>query len=165
MYNHAPENYICPLCLAVEGIENDNTLVKQSDIFFRDDLITAFISSFLVGKNPGHIIIIPNKHFENLYDMPDVYISRVHTFSKDAAYALKNAYNCDGTSISQHNEPAGDQHAWHYHLHIVPRYPDDELYKAMYQHIQGVAKRPVLEPEKRAEYAGKLKHALKELHD
>jgi histidine triad (HIT) family protein len=163
MYNHAPENYTCPLCLAVEGIENDKTLVKQADIFFKDESVTAFISSFLVRKNPGHVIVIPNKHYENLYDLPDEFIASIHSFSKRAAIALKKAYGCDGVSLSQHNEPAGDQHAWHYHLHIVPRYPGDEFYKSILEHVQTVAKRPILDPEKRAEYAEKLKKALKEL--
>ena len=35
---------------------------------------------------------------------------------------------CDGTSVRQHNEPAGNQDAWHYHVHVFPRYAGDSLY-------------------------------------
>ncbi len=38
MHNHAPTNYQCPICLAIEGIENENTWIKPADIFYRDDL-------------------------------------------------------------------------------------------------------------------------------
>ena len=39
MYNHGPENYTCPICPAVNGIENQDTLIKQSDIVYKDELI------------------------------------------------------------------------------------------------------------------------------
>ncbi len=32
MYNHTPANYKCPICPAVNGIENGDTLIAQSDI-------------------------------------------------------------------------------------------------------------------------------------
>ena len=31
-------------------------------------------------------------------------------------------------STRQHNEPAGYQDVWHYHVHVFPRYAGDELY-------------------------------------
>jgi len=37
---------------------------------------------------------------------------------------------CDGVSTRQHNEPAGNQDTWHYHVHVFPRYIDDGLYAA-----------------------------------
>jgi histidine triad (HIT) family protein len=41
---------------------------------------------------------------------------------------MKTAYSCDGISTRQHNEPAGSQDVWHYHLHVIPRYKDDQYY-------------------------------------
>ena len=48
--------------------------------------------------------------------------------SKKIAIALKVVYECDAVSTRQHNEPDGNQDVWHFHLHIVPRYKDDNLY-------------------------------------
>ena len=45
MYNHVPENYIFLFCLVVQGDENEHVLIKQNDIIYRDDFITAFISA------------------------------------------------------------------------------------------------------------------------
>lgn len=39
MYNHALENYKCPICLAIQGVESDGTLLKQADLVFKDDLL------------------------------------------------------------------------------------------------------------------------------
>jgi histidine triad (HIT) family protein len=41
--------------------------------------------------------------------------------------ALKETYRCHGTSVRQHNEPAGNQDVWHYSLHVFPRYAGDNL--------------------------------------
>ena len=72
MYNHAPQEYKCPICLAIEGIESEDTMMKQDDIFYRDDLVMAVINSKFVGNNPGHAIVVPLKHYENLYELPEM---------------------------------------------------------------------------------------------
>ena len=107
MHNHAPINYVCPLCLIVEGKDNPKNFAKTSDIFYKDDYITAFIGGKWWKNNKGNTIIIPNKHFENIYDIDDEYLTKVSLFAKKLAIALKEVYECDGTSIRQHNEPEG----------------------------------------------------------
>jgi histidine triad (HIT) family protein len=41
---------------------------------------------------------------------------------------MRKVFRCEGISTRQHNGPAGDQDVWHYHLHVIPRYPDDGLH-------------------------------------
>lgn len=131
MYNHAPKDYICPICVGIRGIEDDTTLIRKSDIVFKDNLVTAFVNSFFIGNNPGHVAIVPNEHFENLFDLPDNYLGRIHEISKKVAIAIKETYGAEGITILQNNGSAGGQHAFHYHLHVFPRYPNDELHKNM----------------------------------
>ena len=57
----------------------------------------------------------------------------------------------DGTSTRQHNEPAGNQDVWHYHVHLFPRYEGDALYAS------GRALMPV---QDRARYAARLRAQL-----
>ncbi len=154
MYNHAPTNYKCPICLGVQGIESEETLLKQADLIYKDDLVSAFINSFWISNNPGHIIIVPNVHVENVYDLPNEQGSRIFEVSQKIALAMKKAYQCEGITFRQNNEPAGDQHAFHYHLHIFPRYINDKF-------NQKAAEKKVLsDPEKRLAYAKKLKEQL-----
>lgn len=42
--------------------------------------------------------------------------------------AFKEIYGCAGVSTYQHNEPAGGQSVWHYHLHVLPGFVGDDLY-------------------------------------
>lgn len=132
MYNHAPENYICPICLGVQGVENDDTMIRQSDIVYKDDLVTVFIGSIWVGNNnPGHPLVVPNEHYENIYDMPEDVGHRIFDVAKRVAGALKEVRKCEGITLLQNNEPVGGQHAFHYHLHVFPRFEKDELHENM----------------------------------
>lgn len=109
MYNHAPNGYICPFCLIAKGIENENLYTKQTDIIYKDDYVTAFIGAGWWMNNKGHVIIIPNSHFENIYDLPDEISANIHKLERKVAIALKEVYKCDGVSSRQHNEPCGNQ--------------------------------------------------------
>ena len=148
MFNHAPEGYVCPFCLIVDGVENEQINTKQNDIIYKDDYVTAFISSSWWKNNKGHVIIIPNKHIENIYDLPSEFSYRIHDLEKEIALALKKTYKCDGVSSRQHNEPCGNQDVWHYHLHVFPRYKGDNLYKTDRENSN---------PEERLEYVQKLR--------
>lgn len=38
-------------------------------------------------------------------------------------------------TVRQHNEPAGSQDVWHYHLHVIPRYSGDGFYAELPQKV------------------------------
>jgi histidine triad (HIT) family protein len=127
MYNHSPEKYICPLCQISRG-ERTEKGDQEGSVIFRDKDLTVFIAGKWWKSNKGHIIIIPNEHIENIYDMPEEMGHKIFDFSKKVAIAFKETYKCDGVSTRQHNEPAGNQDVFHFHLHIFPRYTGDNLY-------------------------------------
>ncbi len=98
--------------------------------------------------------MVPNEHFENLYDLPDEVGHRIFEVSKKISMAMKTTYKCDGVTTRQNNEPAGDQHAFHYHLHIFPRYDGDAF------NINLTKKSVLSDPKERVKYAEKLKERL-----
>jgi histidine triad (HIT) family protein len=154
MYNHAPVNYKCPICLGVNGIENDDTMLKQADLVYKDKLVSVFINSFWIPTAEGHVIVVPNQHYENLYELPEEYRHHIIDIAQKIALAMKTAYRCDGITLRQNNEPASSQHAFHFHLHIFPRYEGDSF------DINLTKKSIVSEPKKRIEYVNKLKDIL-----
>jgi histidine triad (HIT) family protein len=156
MYNHTPNDYKCPICVAVEGKETEETLIRQSDIVYQDDLTMAFISAFFIGNNPGHVVVVPKKHFENWYDLPDEEYGRIGEVAKKIALAMKKTYDAEGITILQNNEPASNQHAFHYHLHVFPRYENDDLHKNMLD-------KKLTTAEERLPYAEKVKEGLKKI--
>ena len=149
MYNHAPSEYICPFCLLIQGKESTKSHLKQTDIVFQTTDATAFMATRKYPNNQGHVLIIPNQHFENIYDLPNEILAKIHALGREVALAMKSEYRCDGIMLRQHNEPAGDQNIWHYHLHIIPRYRNDDFHSAQ--------KSP-LDAEERAQFARKLRN-------
>ncbi len=151
MFNHEPDKYVCPFCLFLQG--GDNTLNRPQDLIYQDNLVTAFIAPYWWPKNEGNALIIPNEHFENLYDLPQQYAYRIQDVAKEIAIAFKNVYACHGVSTRQHNEPAGGQDVWHYHLHVFPRYEGDNLYTS-------VRSREIASSKKRQLYAEELRRFM-----
>jgi len=66
MYNHSPENYICPLCQIARG-ETTEKGNQELSVIWRDKSVTVFIAGKWWRSNPGHVIVIPNEHIENIY--------------------------------------------------------------------------------------------------
>jgi histidine triad (HIT) family protein len=129
MITNAPAGYVCPFCRIARGeFGADGLLTMESDIVLRTDDVVAFVASHWWPHNPGHALIIPIKHFENLYELPKDTAAEVHEAARRLALAMKKAYGCPGISTRQHNEPAGGQDVWHYHLHVFPRFLNDGLY-------------------------------------
>lgn len=145
---HAPTEYVCPFCLLAAGVVNEHVWSRQSDIVYRDEGVMAFIAVGQWPGTPGHVLIVPVAHFENLYTLPAEVGARIHALSRQVALAMKAAYGCAGISTRQHNEPAGNQDVWHYHLHVFPRWPGDDLY------LTHGARMPA---EQRAGYAARLR--------
>ena len=150
-FSHQPEGYACPFCRVAAGHDDEGVYTRQTDVVYRDELVTAFINASWWPANPGHVLVVPNRHYENVYDIPDDLLAAVQVTGKRIALALKVAYGCDGTSFRQHNEPAGYQEVWHYHLHVFPRYHDDDLYRR---------RKRTTTPAERLPYAEKLRRAL-----
>jgi histidine triad (HIT) family protein len=141
---HAPPDYECPFCAIVRGAQSD-------DVVLRTRTTTAFVSKRWWLNNAGHVIVVPNEHVENMYELPRDLAGDIHESARAVALALKEAYACDGVSTRQHNEPAGGQDVWHYHLHVFPRFAGDDLYRSGYRETT---------PDERRPYADRLREAL-----
>jgi histidine triad (HIT) family protein len=150
VFRHAPPDYVCPFCLIIAGGDNRAPYSVQSDVVFRGLHATAFINARWWPNNPGHVLVIPNAHVENMYELVPELSAHVHEAARQVALAFKAVYLCDGVSTRQHNEPGGDQEVWHYHLHVFPRYSGDRLYTLSDQHRFTSA-------SERAPYAARLR--------
>jgi histidine triad (HIT) family protein len=139
MFSHQPENYICPFCNLLAGKETASN--QKQDIVYQNEFATAFIAPAWKDKNPGHVLVVPNEHYENIYDIPDEAIAETYKVVKKIAIAVRTTYGCEGTSTRQHNEPAGNQLVWHFHVHVFPRYNEDNLYDSSDMHFADAAMR------------------------
>jgi histidine triad (HIT) family protein len=147
MYNHAPPGYDCPFCRLGNGEDNPPDSF-QSDVVYRDEQVCAFIAGTWYENNIAHVVVVPQRHVENIYDLTPEIGMHVQEGCRQVAIALKQVYECEGTSTRQHNEPAGNQSVFHYHVHVFPRYTGDNLYRS---------ERRQSTREERAPYAERLR--------
>jgi histidine triad (HIT) family protein len=127
MYNHAPPDYECFVCNVVAGDVGDSVVITENEEAL------AIVSRRVWANGPGHALVVPKTHYENLYDLEDPAALDIGRLTRRIAIALKEAFACDGTSTRQHNEPAGNQDLWHLHVHVFPRYDGDDLYGSWYR--------------------------------
>jgi histidine triad (HIT) family protein len=123
---HAPDDYDCSFCRVAGG--GGGPLTQQAHVVLHTPEMTAFVASHWWPNNPGHVLVIPNTHVENLYEFPSALGGPLLDVTRHVALALKAVYGCDGVSTRQHNEPAGNQDVWHFHQHVFPRWTGDDLY-------------------------------------
>lgn len=110
-------------------MDNPDGWTTQAEVVLRNESVVAWINPQWWPKNHGAVVISPKDHFENIYDLPPELAVHIQAAARLVALAMKERYGCDGVSTRQHNEPAGNQDVWHYHVHVFPRYLGDRLYE------------------------------------
>lgn len=73
----------------------------------------------------GHALILPKNHSANLYELPDEEAGKVMKLAKKLATEMTDKLGCDGFNLVQNNGETAGQTVFHFHLHLIPRYKDD----------------------------------------
>lgn len=73
----------------------------------------AFLDIFPLRK--GHTLVIPKIEIDNLFDVPDDYLSELLVFAKPIAKAIEKSFDCNrcGISVVGIEVP-------HAHVHLIP---------------------------------------------
>jgi histidine triad (HIT) family protein len=98
-----------------------------SKIIFENNNNLAFLDIFPI--NPGHTIVIPKKHYQNLEDIPENELIELYKIVKKLAKLIRNKLSIDGYNVLQNNFEAAGQVIQHFHIHIIPRNKTDDKFK------------------------------------
>lgn len=71
----------------------------------------------------GHLLIIPKKHFKDIYDIDIEYLNTIMLTCQKMATRLQNKLKVDGVTIVQNN--GLNQEVKHFHIHLKPVYKDE----------------------------------------
>ena len=96
-----------------------------SKIVYEDELVLAILD--LSQATYGHTLVMPKKHYENIYEIDDETLAHLIKIVKKLAIKIKNKLNAKGINILNNNETAAGQSVMHLHFHIIPRYDNDDL--------------------------------------
>jgi len=96
-----------------------------ANIVYENDRVLAFLD--INPINRGHTLIVPKKHYGNVYDITEDYLKDVAVAAKKISSAIKRGLRAEGVNILHASGGAAQQSVFHFHLHLVPRFRDDGL--------------------------------------
>jgi len=108
----------CPFCRMVNHELNPVVVHEDKEILAIMDLYPA---------TPGHVLVLPKQHIEDIYTMPADIGARIMVTAIAVAKAIRQQLRPSGLNLIQANAVAAGQTVPHFHLHIVPRYHDDSV--------------------------------------
>ncbi len=108
----------CIFCKLANGVFPTNKI-------YEDDDFTVILDAS--PANEGHALILPKQHYANLFEIDGEVGSKVFPLAKRVATALKEEFDCDGVNVVQNNGEAAGQTVFHFHVHVIPRYDNDDF--------------------------------------
>jgi histidine triad (HIT) family protein len=74
----------------------------------------------------GHCLVVTKAHAATLYEAEAEDLKAAIATAKKVAAAIRKALNPDGLNLLQANGAAAFQSVPHFHLHLIPRWTNDE---------------------------------------
>lgn len=106
----------CIFCKLANGVFATNSI-------YEDDDFNVILDAGPATK--GHALILPKEHYANLYEIPEDTLASAARLAKKLATHMTDVLGCDGFNLVQNNGEAAGQSVFHFHLHLIPRYKDD----------------------------------------
>ena len=78
-----------------------------------NDKFAAFLDAFPLRE--GHTLVVPKLEVDNMFDLPEDYLSELLVFAQPIAKAIEKAFDCNrcGISVVGLEVP-------HAHVHLIP---------------------------------------------
>lgn len=92
---------------------------------YETDHVVAFMD--VMPQGTGHTLVVPKAPSRNLLDAKPETLAETIQAVQTIANAVKKAFNADGVTVIQFNEPAAGQTVYHLHFHVIPRFEGVEL--------------------------------------
>ncbi len=94
-----------------------------ASVVYEDDYALGVLD--VNPRAPGHTMIIPKSHAENILDLNDLSVGPVFEAVKKMTDTLKKAFSPDGFTIGINHGRVSGQSIDHLHIHIIPRWSSD----------------------------------------
>ncbi|MEF2146593.1 MAG: HIT family protein [Desulfovibrionaceae bacterium] len=108
----------CIFCKIVAGE------IPCARIYESEDTL-AFLD--IAPVNAGHALVVPKKHYVNLWELPESLGAVLLADLKRVSQAVMDATGAHGLNLGMNNHAAAGQLVMHAHFHLIPRFEDDGL--------------------------------------
>ena len=94
-----------------------------TNVIYEDDTFTVIMDASPATK--GHALILPKDHYANIYELDEEVAGKAFKLAKKLATEMTEKLHCDGFNIVQNNGEVAGQTVFHFHMHLIPRYEND----------------------------------------
>ena len=115
----------CIFCKIAGGEIPSSTVYEDEDFRVILDLGPA---------SKGHALILPKQHFKDLCELDPAIAAKALPLAGKIGAAMKKALGCTGFNVVQNNGEIAGQTVFHFHIHLIPRYKDDQQNLTWEQH-------------------------------
>ena len=106
----------CIFCKLANGVFPTNSIYEDEDFNVILDASPA---------TKGHALILPKEHYANMFEIDDDILAKAAKLAKNIMTHEKEILGCDGYNLVQNNGEAAGQTVFHFHMHLIPRYSDN----------------------------------------
>jgi histidine triad (HIT) family protein len=92
---------------------------------YEDESAVAFLDKGHVTR--GHTLIVPRRHAADIWSLSEDEAAAVMRAVHRVARLLRERLDLRGLNVTQSNGSSAWQEVFHYHVHLIPRYGDDEF--------------------------------------
>jgi histidine triad (HIT) family protein len=108
----------CIFCGIVAG-EFPATIVHE------DDETIAFMD--INPSARGHALVVPRTHSTDLHDIDPADLAACMRTAQRLARHMIEGLGADGVNILQNTGSVAGQAVFHFHIHVIPRFRDDDF--------------------------------------
>ncbi len=108
----------CIFCKIIDGQIPSDTIFEDEDFKVIMDISPAA---------RGHAIILPKKHSANLFELDDETAAKALIVARKVALAMRAELKFEGVNLLQNNGTAAGQTVFHFHMHLIPRFTEDQV--------------------------------------
>lgn len=110
---------MCVFCKIISGEFNSSKI-------YEDDKVLAILD--LSQATYGHTLVMPKAHYENIFDLDEETAKHLFVVVKKICNHYQETLpNLKGINLLNNNGSKAGQTVMHYHMHILPRYENDDL--------------------------------------
>lgn len=108
---------MCIFCSIVNGEIPSNKI-------YEDDMVIAFLD--INPTSYGHTLVVPKEHCNSFLDCKEDIRDHVFKVAQQLANKIEDKLQCDGINILSNVHEAAGQSVEHFHVHLIPRYKDND---------------------------------------
>jgi histidine triad (HIT) family protein len=82
---------------------------------------------FMFPLTEGHLIVAPKQHFADIFEADPESLAKMMTVVQTVSQRMRLVLGINAVNLINNSGQAAGQDVFHFHMHIVPRRPGDQL--------------------------------------